>query len=260
LQKLKYQFRFEFLKTKLDEIMKISVAQTRPIKGNIEANILNHRRLIDLAITGKVEMIIFPELSITGYEPELAQELATTQDNSRFDIFQEISDNHHITIGIGVPTQSDLGIRISTVIFQANQPRQTYSKQHLHSSETPFFVEGNHHTFLSNNQVALAICYELSIPEHSANAFQNGSNVYIASTVNSYNGVDKDLGILQNIAKNYSMTVLMANCIGLTGEYNCAGKSSVWNNKGHLVGQMDDQHEGILIFDRETEILTEKWI
>jgi predicted amidohydrolase len=233
--------------------MKISVAQTRPIKGNIEANILNHKRLIDLAITEKTDMIIFPELSITGYEPELCQELATTQDDERFDIFQQISDTHHLTIGIGVPTRSDLGIRISTVIFQPNQPRQTYSKQHLHSSETPFFVAGNHHTFLSNNQIALAICYELSIPEHSANAFQNGANVYIASTVNSYNGVDKDLNILANIAKNYSMTVLMANCIGQTGEYNCAGKSSVWNNEGKLMGQMDDKKEGILIFDTGTE-------
>jgi predicted amidohydrolase len=240
--------------------MKISVAQTRPIKGNIKANILNHRRLIDLAITEKAEMIIFPELSITGYEPELAKDLATTQNDERFDIFQEIADNQHITIGIGVPTQSDLGVRISTVIFQTHRPRQTYSKQFLHSSETPFFVSGNHHTFLADNQVALAICYELSIPEHSANAFRHGSNVYVASTVNSYNGVDKDLGILQNIAKNYSMTVLMANCIGLTGEYNCAGKSSVWNKNGDLLGQMDDQHEGILIVDTRTEILTQKLI
>jgi predicted amidohydrolase len=232
--------------------MKISVAQTRPNKGNIEANILNHRRLIDLAITEKTDMIIFPELSITGYEPELCQDLATTQDDERFDIFQQISDTHHLTIGIGVPTRSDLGILISTVIFQPNQPRQNYSKQHLHSSETPFFVAGNHHTFLANNQVTLAICYELSIPEHSANAFQNGANVYIASTVNSYNGVDKDLNILANIAKNYSMTVLMANCIGQTGEYNCAGKSSVWNKQGKLLGQMNDIDEGILIFDSET--------
>lgn len=236
--------------------MKISVAQTRPIKGNIEANILNHRRLIDLAIAEEVKMIFFPELSITGYEPELCQDLATTQDDKRFDIFQEISDTHHLTIGIGVPTRSDLGIRISTVVFQPNQPRQTYSKQHLHSSETPFFVAGNHYTFLSNNQVALAICYELSIPEHSANAFQNGANVYIASTVNSYNGVDKDLNILANIAKNYSMTVLMANCIGQTGEYNCAGKSSVWNNAGKLLGQMDDKNEGILIFNSEIEAVS----
>ena len=233
--------------------MKISVAQIRPIKGNIEANILNHRRLTDLAITAKVDLIIFPELSITGYEPELAAALATTQDDERFDIFQEISDVENITIGIGVPTKSELGVRISTVVFQKNQPRQTYSKQHLHSSETPFFVNGNHQLLLADNKITLAICYELSIPEHSANAFRNGANVYIASTVNSYHGVNKDLDILADIAKNYSMTVLMANCIGQTGEYHCAGKSSVWNNQGILLAQMDDKHEGILVFNSETK-------
>lgn len=141
--------------------MKISVAQTQPIKGNIEANILNHKQLINLAIAEKVEIIIFPELSI---------------------------------------------------------------------------------------------------PEHSANAFQHGANIYIASTVNSYNGVQKDLNILANIAQNYSMTVLMAHCIGQTGEYNCTGNSSVWNNKGSVLGQMDDKHEGIMIFDAKTEILTKNLI
>jgi predicted amidohydrolase len=233
--------------------MKISVAQTHPIKGNIEANILNHRRLIDLAIIEKVDMIIFPELSITGYEPELSKVLATTQDDARFDVFQEISDTENITIGIGVPTKTEAGIRISTVIFQKNQPRQTYSKQFLHSSENPFFVEDREQLFLEENKIALAICYELSVPEHSANAFQKGANIYIASTVNSYNGVDKDLAILADIAQQYSMTVLMANCIGQTGEYNCAGKSSIWNKQGKLLGQMNDVDEGILIFDSETE-------
>jgi predicted amidohydrolase len=54
--------------------MKIAVAQTRPIKGDISTNIKTHKKLIDLAISYKVDTIFFPELSITGYEPELAKE------------------------------------------------------------------------------------------------------------------------------------------------------------------------------------------
>jgi predicted amidohydrolase len=45
----------------------------------------------------------------------------------------------------------------------------------------------------------------------------------------------------------------MANCIGQTGEYNCAGKSSVWSKQGNLLGQMNDVEEGILIFDSEMD-------
>ena len=57
--------------------MKIALVQARPVKGDIEANIAAHKRLIGLAVLNGADMIIFPELSITGYEPELANELAT---------------------------------------------------------------------------------------------------------------------------------------------------------------------------------------
>ena len=57
--------------------MRISVAQTRPIKADIPANIEGHLRLLDLAAGIKADTVIFPELSLTGYEPELAQDLAT---------------------------------------------------------------------------------------------------------------------------------------------------------------------------------------
>ena len=93
--------------------MKICVAQTRPVKGAVQSNIERHKKLIDLAFSDGAEMVIFPELSITGYEPELAKELATTENDSRFDDFQKISNAKQITIGIGVPTKNDAGISIS---------------------------------------------------------------------------------------------------------------------------------------------------
>ncbi len=59
--------------------MKICVAQTKPVKGNILKNINHHKTLIDTAISHGVDTIVFPELSLTGYEPELTEDLATTQ-------------------------------------------------------------------------------------------------------------------------------------------------------------------------------------
>jgi predicted amidohydrolase len=46
--------------------MKICVAQTRAIKGDIQSNIDNHKKLIDLAISNGANIVIFPELSLTG--------------------------------------------------------------------------------------------------------------------------------------------------------------------------------------------------
>lgn len=149
--------------------MKIAVAQMMPQKGNILVNIEKHKALITLAASGQANAIFFPELSITGYEPELAKDLATDPYDHRFDVFQHISDTNIITIGIGVPTKSISGILVTMIIFQPNQPRQTYSKQRLHASEIPYFVGGHEQVGLTIDgiKVAPAICYESLQIEHA---------------------------------------------------------------------------------------------
>lgn len=237
--------------------MKISIAQTRPVKGDIAANIQAHKNLIGLALLHRSEMIIFPELSITGYEPELAKELATTKDDKRFDEFQQISDLNKIIIGIGVPTKNSDGINISMVVFQPHQSRQTYSKMYLHADEEPFFVSGQGSIDLLENNIALAICYEISIPEHSENAHRKGAEIYIASVAKTESGVTKAIENLSDIAKKYSMKILMCNSVGPNDNFIAAGKSSCWDNKGNLLGQLDANSEGLLILDTQMDQLTQ---
>ncbi len=83
--------------------MKIGIAQIRPVKADITSNLEKHEVLIQAALSLKVNAIFFPELSLTGYEPELANELATKPDDQRLDRFQILSDSLHITIGLGLP-------------------------------------------------------------------------------------------------------------------------------------------------------------
>ncbi|GAA3628979.1 carbon-nitrogen hydrolase family protein [Flavivirga jejuensis] len=235
--------------------MKICVAQTEPIKGDILKNIENHKKLIDLSIKNGSDIIVFPELSLTGYEPELARKLATTKDDKRFDEFQKISDLNKIIIGVGLPTKSETGICISMILFQPNKSRMTYSKEFLHPGEEIHFVAGKNLPPITfkNNKLAFAICYETSIPEHSEKAFKNGANVYIASVLNSVNGVNKDINRISDISKKYEMVAVMTNFIGKSGNYDCAGKSSIWNNKGVLIEQLDNSKEGIAIVDTNTQ-------
>lgn len=239
--------------------MKICIAQTRPIKGDISSNIDNHKRLIDLAVSYKADAIFFPELSLTGYEPALAKDLVTNQYDTRFDDFQQISNTNKITIGPGVPTNSSLGIQISMIVFQPDKPRQTYSKQHLHSDEFPYFVNGKTQIILTidNKKIAPAICYESLEFNHSDNANKLGAEIYIASVAKAQKGVDKVLIHYPEVAKKYSMPVLMSNSVGYCDNFESVGKSSVWTKQGNLVGQLDNKSEGILIFDTETEEIIE---
>ncbi|MFT4031520.1 MAG: carbon-nitrogen hydrolase family protein [Siphonobacter sp.] len=240
--------------------MKISIAQTRPIKGNVSANIEAHKNFIDLALTSNVDAIFFPELSLTSYEPELSKELAKNQDDKIFDDFQKISNDNNITIGIGVPTKANSGIQISMLIFQPNSTRQTYSKQQLHSDELPYFVSGDNQIVLSikDKTIAPAICYESLQTSHSDKANQLGADIYVASVAKSQNGIDKAINHYPTIAKKFSMPVLMSNCVGFCDNFQSVGKSSVWTKQGNLVGQLDDKQEGILIFDTETEEIIER--
>lgn len=242
--------------------MKICIAQTKPVKGNVSANIEAHIKFIELAWTGKAESIFFPELSLTGYEPELAKTLATNPNDNRLDVFQQISDNKKIIIGLGLPTVAESQIRISMIIFEPNKPRQTYSKQQLHSDEFPFFKKGVGQVLIKVNDasIAPAICYESLQPTHAENAFKLGANVYLASVAKSEKGIIKAFAHYPRVAKQLAMPVLMVNSIGFCDNFMSVGKSSVWTKEGKLVGQLDDKTEGIIIFDTNTELVTERML
>ncbi|WP_288448357.1 carbon-nitrogen hydrolase family protein [uncultured Chryseobacterium sp.] len=233
--------------------MKIAVAQTKPLKGKILSNIEKHEILITEAIQKNVEVIIFPELSITGYERELARQLSIDYNDPLLDNFQITADDHNIIIIVGMPVKSGNSLLISNIIFQPNKARSIYSKRHLFPTETDIFSKGNTSCQLeiAQNKISLAICYDLSDPIHSLEAYQHGSNIYTASVLNSIGGIDHDLLTLSAIAEKYNMHVLMANFIGESGGYECAGKSSAWDCNGNLIGQLNHENEGILILNTE---------
>ncbi|GAB3512899.1 carbon-nitrogen hydrolase family protein [Emticicia fontis] len=234
--------------------MKICLAQTKSIKGDIQANIENHCRLINQAIAQMVDAIFFPELSLTGYEPELADSLATTPEDARFEIFQQISSKHIITIGAGMPIRTPKGIEIMMLIFQPNQPLQTYAKQQLHTDELPYFVEGNQQILLwpDSLKVAPAICYESLQTNHAENAHKLDAKIYLASVAKSQKGVDKAYLHYPIIAQQYQMPVLMVNCVGYCDNFESVGGTGYWNAKGELVRALNDSNEGLLIIDLET--------
>jgi predicted amidohydrolase len=231
--------------------MKICVAQTNPVKGDIQHNIENHKKLIVQAVDQKADFIIFPELSLTGYEPTLTKELAITKEDSRLTDFQILSDANDIAIGAGAPTKSDAGICISMILFQPYKPREIYSKKYLHADEEPFFVAGDNFPCLTikSTNIAFAICYEISIDKHVEQALKNGATIYAASVAKFERGIEKALQRLSNIATTYGINVLMSNSVGVSDGNKCAGKTSIWNSKGVLVSQLDETKEGILMVD-----------
>lgn len=235
--------------------MKICIAQTQALKGNVRQNIQNHLQLIERAVELKSDLIIFPELSITGYEPELAKELATSIEHEMFYPFQELSDTNHITIGIGMPINTLEEITISMIIFQPKKERTVYAKQMLHSDENPYFVCGTKQVDLNikDKKIALGICYETLQREHFLNAIQNEADLYIASVAKSKTGIEKAFLHFPKMATEFNTPVLLSNSVGLCDNFLSIGQSAVWNKKGDLIEQLDHENQGLLIYDTDLE-------
>ncbi len=235
--------------------MKICVAQSKSEKGDVQRNIHHHLQLIESAITQHADLIIFPELSITSYEPALAKTLVRKVSDPIFNPFQQVADENGISIGIGMPTKATQGIHISLLLFQPHTTRGSYAKQMLHADELPYFAPGDHQTFLhiKGKKIALGICYETLHYEHILNAAENKADIYLASVAKSAAGVDKAYAHFPTVAKEFDMPIMMANCVGYCDNFLSTGQSAVWNAQGQLLQQLDDVNEGLLMYDTDTD-------
>lgn len=231
--------------------MKICLAQIKSEPGDVQANLLKHFHYVENAIAKKAELIFFPELSLTGYEPTLAKKLAFQLNDTRLNAFQELSNKSRITIGIGAPTVAENDTCISMIIFQPQQERKLYSKKYLHPDEEPFFISGDNLPPLNikGHKIALAICYELAIPEHSEEAVKNGCEIYLTSVAKFHSGIEKASETLSLISKKHEITTLMVNAVGPVDNGVCAGRSSVWTTGGKHEAHLNDHEEALLFYD-----------
>lgn len=235
--------------------MKLCAAQLSSITGDIEGNIGKHRALILRAVAQGAALIVFPELSLTGYAPSLARELATTPDDPRLDALQRLSDQHDLVICAGLPVTGAQLPRIGMVIFRPRQARSLYCKQRLHADELPWFSPGDGQALihLGEHRLAPAICYESMLPEHADEAVAVGADCYLVSVAKSAAGIAAGQQHYPEVARRHAMPVLMSNCIGTVEDFVTAGQSAAWNRQGECLGTLVDGQEGLVLLELELE-------
>ena len=233
--------------------MKIALAQIESEIGELEANINRHIRWVHKAVEQGARLVVFPELSLTGYAPELAQSLAMKVDDHRLSVFQEISHQKKISIGLGLPIKTEGKPQIGMLIFEPGQSPVLNAKYYLHEDELPDFSAGPNYQgpIAGDKAIALAICYELSVPEHAEKACDNQASIYLASAAKTPDGVRKAGNRMAQISKEYQMTTLLCNCVGTCEGQTAGGHSSAWNQQGELIQQLDATEEALLIIDTE---------
>lgn len=232
--------------------MKIAAAQIKPIDKNIEANIQNHLGMIELAAQQKVELILFPEMSLTGYEREKADALAFTENDARLSVLMEKAKQYQMYIVVGAPIKINAELFIGSYFFSPSGTLQIYTKQFLHDGEELYFKAGNSLNPLiewHGEKISLAICADISHPIHAENASKVDTTLYLASIFYTPNGINEAYTQLSAYAKKYAMNILMANYIGSSYSIEAAGKSACWNKKGELISQLNGEEENLLIVE-----------
>lgn len=203
-----------------------------------------------------MDLILFPELSISSYEPTLAKESVVKIKSKKLRVLQELSDQHRMIIVAGLPTESEEGIRISLAVFEPGRNVELYSKQYLHKDEVPYFVPGTDELtiHLDGRKLKPAICYESLLEEHAEKAASEGASVYLASVAKPAGGVLKAHEHYPYIAQKYEMMILMANSVGKCDNFLSAGGSGFWSAEGELIHSLPPGEEGLLIVDTELNV------
>ena len=228
--------------------MKISLIQYKPSKGDVDLNIKRHLKWIEKATKEDVDLIAFPELSLTGYEPSLAKNLALEIHDARLQIFSKKAQEYNTIIIIGYPLKTKHGITIAMGIFYSDGSMDTYSKQYLHKDEKQFFVGGHDTKIIRIGRwtIGLAICYESLQKEHFDSCLNNNVNLYLVSVCKHKDGIKKAVKYYETLSKENLTPVLMVNSVGKCDNFLSAGYSSFWNRRGLLQSKLGKSQEGIL--------------
>ena len=204
----------------------IAVAQTQPFRGDVNANLSEHVRLTALAVSEGAEVVVFPELSLTGYELGLASELAFSEHDPRLERLADAAASGSVTIIAGAPVRLEGRLHIAAFILHPDRTSTVYTKHHLGAfgesarvegvvppAEATAFEPGDRNPLLrlGDSTAAIGVCADIGRPSHPRQAAARGATVYLASMFVIPSDFEGDSVKLRGYAAQYSMAVALAN-------------------------------------------------
>jgi len=240
----------------------IAAAQTIPRRGDVDANVEEHVRLVRAAAEEQAEVLVFPELSLTGYELDLANDLAFAESDPRLAPLIALASSYGMTLIVGAPVRIGPRLHIGAFILSPDRSVGLYTKHYLGafpSDESPdgivppaeatVFHPGDRNPLFgfNGNKAAVAVCADTSRPSHPKEAAERGARSYVASMFVTPRELEEVTARLRRYAVQHSMTVVLANYGGPSGGLASAGGSAIWSETGELLAQLDGTGSGVAI-------------
>ncbi len=233
-----------------------ALGQLESSRNNTMVNISKHIEYAIEASKYGAKIIIFPEMSLTGYERYFEKDQLFTISDKRFDEFLRAADNYNLILNVGVPLVIDNKTYISSILIFPGNKIEIYVKKHLHMGEDAFFYSSKEYDpviKLNGEQLSFAICYDIEIDEHINLAKRRNSTIYAASIFYSLEGINSGIQRLNKISTEYHMDILMANYVGNCWNIGAGGKSSVITKYGKKIIEGDSYTECLLIAEKSKD-------
>ncbi len=121
---------------------KVAICQILPVLGDLDRNFEAHNAWLDRADKEKTDLVLFPELSLTGYFlRDLVQEIALPLDDSRILDLVSRSKEHSVVFGL-VEESSDHRFFNSMIFAEGGEILHVHRKVHL--PDYGIFEEGRY--------------------------------------------------------------------------------------------------------------------
>jgi predicted amidohydrolase len=211
----------------------IAVAQPGVLPYHVDANVSAHA---DAVRRADARVVVFPELSLTGYELDAP---AVAVDDPRLGGLVVACAERGTLALAGAPVADPDGEHIAVLAVDGGGARVAYRKVHLGDEETVRFVPGVGPGAITvdGRRLGLAVCKDSGVADHAARTAALGVTAYLAGVLEAGDDAPVVAERAMRIATTYGVHVAIASFAGPAGGGfgRGAGGSGVWGPDGRAL-------------------------
>ncbi|MDM7998569.1 MAG: carbon-nitrogen family hydrolase [Dehalococcoidia bacterium] len=242
--------------------MRVAVAQIVCEVGNVAANCATIQTMALRASEGRCDLIVFPEISDTGYDMHAIVEKASTWPSGPLQLLQELASGLGIWIVCGLSEREGDGVyNAVAIVDRKGQLAAHYRKAHLFTpaGEDRFLKRGSSLTLTSieGMQWGIMICYDLRFPEMARSLTLKGAEVIVVPSAWPLPRINHWCTLLASRAIENQSYVIGANRAGSDGGTEFCGSSRVIDPYGVVAASAPEAGEHLLIAEISKTRVTE---
>lgn len=235
--------------------MRVALGQIDMIWEDKEASVQKAEKMISEAALRKADIIIFPEMSFTGFSMNL-QKIGEEKNNSEtVSKMRNLAKKYYIAIGFGwssLPEKEEKkGKNIFSVVGSDGSIIAEYEKIHPFTYGGEALVYGGGEHIISfpfkEHMISLFICYDLRFPEIFQVAAKKSDVIFVIAQWPEKRSVHWQT-LLRARAIETQSYVIGVNCFGEHDGISYSGDSMALDYIGNILGMISGR-EDILICD-----------